>query len=62
MPKFGIESGTIQLVGRNLFFFSKDAQDIDPESMLGTTLGIQGISENGMPTTKSVGLNLSLNF
>jgi len=62
MPKLGIQSGTIQLVGRNLFFFSKDAQDIDPESMLGTTLGIQGISENGMPTAKSLGLNLSLNF
>lgn len=62
MPKLGIQSATIQLVGRNLFFFSKDAQDIDPESMLGTTLGIQGISENGMPTAKSLGLNLSLNF
>jgi len=62
IPKLGIQSGTIQLVGRNLFFFSKDAQDIDPESMLGTTLGIQGISENGMPTAKSLGLNLSLNF
>ena len=62
MPKFGIESATLQLVGRNLFFFSKDAEDIDPESMVGTTLGIQGINENAMPTAKSVGLNLSLNF
>jgi len=62
MPKLGIESAAIQLVGRNLFFFSKDAQDIDPETMLGTTLGIQGISENQLPTTKSIGLNLSLNF
>ena len=62
MPKLGIESAAIQLVGRNLFFFSKDAQNIDPETMLGTTLGIQGISENQLPTTKSIGLNLSLNF
>ena len=62
MPKLGIESAAIQLVGRNLFFFSKDAEDIDPETMLGTTLGIQGISENQLPTTKSIGLNLSLNF
>lgn len=62
LSKFGIESGTIQLVGRNLFFFSKDAEDIDPESMIGTTLGTQGISQNAMPTAKSIGLNLSLNF
>jgi hypothetical protein len=59
---FGIESARLQLIGRNLFFFSKSADDIDPESMVGTTLGTQGISVNAMPTLKSVGLNLTLNF
>jgi hypothetical protein len=58
----GLDSASIQLIGRNLFFFSKSADDIDPESMLGTTIGIQGISHNAMPTLRSLGLNLTLNF
>ena len=62
VSKLGLDSASIQLVGRNLFFFSKSADDIDPESMLGTTLGTQGISHNAMPTLRSVGLNLILNF
>jgi len=59
---FGIQSASIQLVGRNLFFLSKSAEDIDPESMLGTTIGVQGMSHNAMPTLRSLGLNLTLNF
>jgi len=59
---FGIQKATIQLVGRNLFFLSKSAEDIDPESMLGTTIGVQGMSHNAMPTLQSLGLNLTLNF
>jgi hypothetical protein len=57
-----LDSANLQLVGRNLFFFSKEAEDIDPEVMLGTSLGIQGMSHNQMPTMRSVGLNLTLNF
>jgi hypothetical protein len=49
-------------VGRNLFFFSKSADDIDPETMLGTSIGVQGISQFAMPTLRSMGLNLTLNF
>jgi len=60
--KLGIQSASIQLVGRNLFFFSKSAEDIDPESMLGTSLGVQGMSHMAMPTLRSLGLNLTLNF
>jgi len=29
----------LSLVGRNLFFFMKKADDIDPEAMLGTNIG-----------------------
>jgi hypothetical protein len=59
---FGIQSASIQFVGRNLFFLSKNAEDIDPESMLGTSIGVQGMSHNAMPTLRSLGLNLTLNF
>ena len=60
--ELGIESAYLQLVGRNLFFLSKAADDIDPEVMLGTSLGTQGMSHNPMPTMRSIGMNLTLNF
>ena len=62
VESIGLDSANLQLVGRNLFFFSKEAEDIDPEVMLGTSLGIQGMSHNQMPTMRSIGLNLTLNF
>ena len=62
VESIGLDSANIQLVGRNLFFFSKEAEDIDPEVMLGTSLGIQGMSHNQMPTMRSIGMNLTLNF
>jgi hypothetical protein len=49
-------------VGRNLFFLSKSADDIDPEMVLGTSFGTQGMSHNAMPTLRSLGINLTLNF
>jgi TonB-linked SusC/RagA family outer membrane protein len=62
VSKIGMQSATIQLVGRNLFFFSKNADDIDPESMYGTSIGSQGMQQYSMPTLRSLGLNLTLNF
>ncbi len=60
--KIGMTNASIALIGRNLFFFSKSADDIDPESMLGTNLGGQGISSNNVPTIRSMGLNINLKF
>ncbi|MDA9294694.1 SusC/RagA family TonB-linked outer membrane protein [Flavobacteriaceae bacterium] len=60
--KLGLQNAMVQLVGRNLFFFMNKADDIDPETMLGTSLGVQGLSQNAMPTLRSVGLNLNLTF
>ena len=60
--KFGLQSATVQLVGRNLFFLMNKADDIDPEAMFGTSLGVQGLSHNAMPTLRSIGLNLNLTF
>ena len=62
VSKFGLQRATIQLVGRNLFFLSKSADDIDPEQMLGTSIGVQGMSHFAMPTLRSIGLNLTLDF
>ena len=62
LEEIGLQSATLQLIGRNLFFFSKSAEDIDPEAMLGTALGAQGFTSNALPTLRSVGFNVTLNF
>jgi len=60
--KIGMTNASIALIGRNLFFLYKDADDIDPDATLGTTLGGQGISSNNVPTIRSMGLNINLKF
>ena len=58
----GMESVNLQLIGRNLFFINKKAEDIDPEAALGTNLGGQGIALGNLPTLRSIGLNVTLKF
>ena len=60
--KIGMNSASIGLIGRNLFFLYKKADDIDPEATLGTGLTGQGISINNSPTIRSLGLNVTLKF
>ena len=52
---------TASLIGRNLFFFYKDAP-MDPDVSAGTGNGVQGVDMFALPTTRSFGLNLKLNF
>lgn len=52
---------TLALVGRNLFFFYKDSP-MDPDVSAGTGNGVQGIDMFALPTSRSFGLNLKLNF
>ena len=58
----GMDSVSLQLIGRNLFFINKKAEDIDPEAALGTNLGGQGIALGNLPTLRSIGLNVTLKF
>lgn len=58
----GANSATIGLIGRNLFFLYKKADDIDPEGTLGTSLNGQGLSSNNVPAIRSIGLNVNLKF
>ena len=60
--KAGLNSASIGVIGRNLFFFYKDAEDIDPDSSIGTGLTGQGISLNNLPTIRSLGVNLNIKF
>lgn len=49
------------LIGRNLFFFYKDAP-MDPDVSASTGNGWQGVDMFAMPASRSFGLNLKLNF
>lgn len=51
----------VSVVGRNLFFFKNDAP-YDPDGMLSTTNRLQGVDVFGMPTNRSFGFNLKVNF
>jgi TonB-dependent SusC/RagA subfamily outer membrane receptor len=48
-------------VGNNLFFFYKDAPH-DPNLSLSTGNALQGVDVLGLPSTRSIGLNLNLTF
>lgn len=59
---FGIgKNFTVSAIGRNLFFFYKEAP-MDPDVSAGTTNGWQGVDVFALPTSRSFGLNLKLNF
>lgn len=60
-PNFFIKGCVISLVGRNLFFLKNNADGFDPESALGTGNN-QGIEYASLPSTRSYGLYLKLNF
>jgi TonB-linked SusC/RagA family outer membrane protein len=51
----------VSLVGKNLFFFYKDAP-FDPNVTLSSGEGLQGVDIFGMPSTRSLGVNLNLTF
>lgn len=62
LTKIGvIKSAQISLVGRNLFFFKNNAP-YDPDGMLSTSNRLQGVDVFGMPTNRSIGFNLKVNF
>jgi TonB-linked SusC/RagA family outer membrane protein len=56
----------LSVVGRNLFYLYRDPQfklmDISPETAFSPTAAAQGFEARGIPTTRSLGLNLSFSF
>ena len=56
-----INSASLSLIGRNLFFFYKKAP-FDPNLSLSTGEGLQGVDIYGIPSTRSLGLNLNVTF
>lgn len=56
-----IQAASLSLIARNLGFIYKDAP-FDPNISLSTGEGLQGIDVYGMPSTRSIGLNLNVTF
>ena len=56
-----IQSASVSLIARNLFFIYKDAP-FDPNIALSTGEGLQGVDIYGLPSTRSIGLNLNVTF
>lgn len=56
-----IKGADISLIGRNLFFFKNDAP-YDPDGTLSVGNSLQGVDVFGMPSTRSFGFNLKVNF
>jgi len=66
LPKKVLENSFISdlrvsLIGRNLFFISKDIENVDPEAAL-NNLNSQGIERFGIPSTKSYGFSINVKF
>ena len=53
---------TLAATGRNLFFFYKPADHIDPEAGYSSGNTGNGIEQSTMPSTRSIGFNLRVNF
>ena len=61
MGKLPFKNATISFAGRNLAILSKKTDNIDPESTYTNGNG-QGLEMFGVPTTRSYGLNLRVDF
>lgn len=62
LPKSAfLKEAQLSLVARNLFFIYKQAP-FDPDAVLSTHNGNQGIDIFGIPTTRSIGFNIKLSF
>lgn len=56
-----LTSANISLVGRDLFFITRSADNIDPESAFNAT-NAQGLEYFGLPTVASYGMSVNLKF
>lgn len=60
--KVNLQSASIALVGRNLFYIHKKSDNLDPESMSYTAGNGQGIEHSSMPSTRTYGVSINLKF
>ena len=61
LQRVGIRSLTLSLLGRNLWIIHKNTPDIDPETGMGAGNYV-GMETNTIPSVRSMGFNLKVNF
>jgi TonB-linked SusC/RagA family outer membrane protein len=59
MERFGFSGADIALIGRNLFLWAPNIENIDPETAFDAS-NIQGIEFGQFPTARSLGFSLSI--
>ncbi len=57
-----LDRASISLVGRNLFFFSKEADGVDPEASVSVANEGQGYFYYNLPSAKRIGISLNVSF
>ncbi|SNY95461.1 SusC/RagA family TonB-linked outer membrane protein [Flagellimonas pacifica] len=57
-----VQNASLSFIGRNLFFIYKKADNFDPESSYSTSNFGQGVLFYALPTSRSLGLSLNVNF
>lgn len=60
-PDNSVNNIRFSLIANNLFFFYKKAP-FDPNVASSTGMGLQGVDIYGQPSTRSIGLNINVNF
>ncbi len=60
-PDSRVNNIRFSVIGNNLFFFYKKAP-FDPNVASSTGMGLQGVDIYGQPSTRSIGLNINVNF
>ncbi|SHJ19327.1 TonB-linked outer membrane protein, SusC/RagA family [Arenibacter nanhaiticus] len=62
LSKTFLTSARVSLVGRNLFFFSNKAENVDPEAVNSVDNSAEGREAFAPPTTRTFGVSLNLGF
>jgi TonB-linked SusC/RagA family outer membrane protein len=62
LSKTPFTAATVSVVGRNLALLYSKVPNVDPESSYSVAGGSSGLEFFGMPTTRSFGFNINLNF
>jgi hypothetical protein len=59
LGRFGLSGGEVAVIGRNLFLWAPNIDNIDPETAFDAS-NVQGIEFGQFPTARSLGLSLSI--
>ena len=62
LSKIGMSDINLSLVGRNLWIIHKNIPDLDPEVSQSAGNTSVGAETNAIPSTRSYGFNLRVNF